>query len=140
LQVAVDELRRQLVLLSPVAVLENFCSAVATRAQREAYRLLTAEQRASLDQLLSLPPERPLNKLAWLRQSPGEPSEKAMLAHIERLQAVHALGLPVEIGRNIYQNRPLRLARECGKAAASIIVCTGWRFLLRNLLCKLRTS
>ncbi|WP_404978951.1 hypothetical protein [Caballeronia novacaledonica] len=37
-QPAVDELRRQHVLLPPVATLEQLCSTVATRAQREGYR------------------------------------------------------------------------------------------------------
>ncbi|NPT58301.1 hypothetical protein [Paraburkholderia elongata] len=77
-QAATDELRRQHVLLPPVAALEKLCAAVATRAQREVHRLLTApltaEQRMSLDQLLSLLTDWPISKLAWLRQSPGEPS------------------------------------------------------------------
>jgi len=82
-QAAVDELRRWHVLLPPVAALEKLCAAVSTRAQREVYRLLTApltaDQRTSLDQLLSLLPDRPVSKLAWLRQSPGEPSAKSVL-------------------------------------------------------------
>ncbi|MBB5411223.1 TnpA family transposase [Paraburkholderia sp. HC6.4b] len=115
-QAAVEELRRRHVLLPPVAALEKRCAAVATRAQREVFRLLTApltdEQRNSLDQRLSLLTDRPVSKLAWLRQSPGEPSAKAVLAHIERLQEIRALGLPPDIGRDIHQNRLLRLARE----------------------------
>jgi TnpA family transposase len=120
-QAAVDELRRRHVLLPPIAALEKLCATVATRAQREVFRLLTApltaEQRASLDQLLSLMTDRPASKLAWLRQSPGEPSAKAVLAHIERLQTIRALGLPPDIGRNVHQNRLLRLAREGSQTA-----------------------
>ncbi|CAL8476915.1 DUF4158 domain-containing protein [Caballeronia sp. S22] len=67
-QAAVDELRRHRVLPPPVAALEKLCAAVATRAQREVFRLLTApltaEQRTSLDELLSLLPDRPVSKLA----------------------------------------------------------------------------
>ncbi|VVE55581.1 transposase [Pandoraea sputorum] len=108
-------------LLPPIAMLEKLCAAVATRAQREVYRLLTAPlttvQRAALDQL-SLPfSGRPISKPAWLRQSPGEPSARAVLAHVERLQAIRALRLPSEIGRNVHQNRLLRLAREGGQTA-----------------------
>lgn len=53
-QAAVDELRRQRVLLPPVAALEKLCATVATRAQREVYRLLAVplservEKRATL--------------------------------------------------------------------------------------------
>lgn len=120
-QAAVDELRRQRVLLPPVAALEKLCATVATRAQREVYLLLTAPlstgHRSALDQLLQPFPPRPISKLAWLRQSPGEPSAKAVLAHIERLLAIRALGLPPDIGRNVHQNRLLRLAREGGQTA-----------------------
>jgi Transposase and inactivated derivatives, TnpA family len=120
-QAAVDELRRRHVLLPPVPALEKLCAAVATRAQREVHRLLTApltdEQRSALDQLLFPLTDRPVSKLAWLRQSPGEPSAKAVLAHVERLQAIRSLGLPEGIGRTIHQNRLLRLAREAGQTA-----------------------
>jgi hypothetical protein len=85
------------------------------------YRLLiaplTATQRAALDQLLLPLSGRPISNLAWLRQSPGEPSAKAVLAHVERLHAIRALDLPPEIGRNVHQNRLLRLAREGGQTA-----------------------
>jgi len=120
-QAAVDELRRQHVLLPPVAALEKLCAAVATRAQREVHRLLTTpltiELRSALDRLLLPLPDRPVSKLAWLRQSPGEPSAKAVLAHIERLQAIRGLGLPPDIGHSVHQNRLLRLAREGGQTA-----------------------
>jgi len=90
-------------------------------AKCEVHRLLTApltdEQRLALDQLLLPLTDRPVSKLAWLRQSPGEPSAKAVLAHIERLHAIRSLGLPECIGRTIHQNRLLRLAREGGQTA-----------------------
>ena len=35
-----------------------------------------------------------------------------MLEHLSRLRAFQALGLPSEIGRNIHQNRLLKMARE----------------------------
>ncbi len=50
--------------------------------------------------------------LAWLRKSPGKPSARAALAHIERLGTIRDLGLPPDIGRNVRQNRLLRIARE----------------------------
>jgi TnpA family transposase len=118
---AVEELRRQRVLLPPIDALEKLCAAVATRAQREVYRLLTEpltdEQRAALDALLLSYGERPVSKLAWLRQSPGDPSAKSVLAHIERLKAIRELSLPPDIGHSIHQNRLLRLAREGGQTA-----------------------
>ncbi|TWC59527.1 Tn3 transposase DDE domain-containing protein [Burkholderia sp. SJZ115] len=118
---AVDELRQQHVLLPPIAALENLCAAVATRAQRDVYRLLTQaltdEQRTALDALLLPYGERPVSKLAWLRQSPGEPNAKSVLRHIERLRAICEIGLPSDIGHSIHQNRLLQLAREGGQTA-----------------------
>jgi hypothetical protein len=122
---AVDELRRQHVLLPPIAALEKLCAAVATRARRQVYRLLTVpltdEPRAALDALLLPNDDRPVSKLAWLRQSPGEPSEKAVLVHIERLKAIRELGLPPDIASTIHQNRLLQLAREGGQTAVDQI-------------------
>ncbi|WP_233874710.1 Tn3 family transposase [Paraburkholderia adhaesiva] len=118
---AVEALRRQRVLLPPVAALEKLCAAVATRAQRDVYRLLTRAltdgQRTALDALLLPYSERPVSRLAWLRQSPGDPSARAVLAHIERLRAIREIGLPPDIGHSIHQNRLLQLAREGGQTA-----------------------
>ena len=120
-QAAVGELRRRCVLLPPMAALEKLCAGVATRAQREIFRLLTAPlsmaQRTALDQLLSPMPGKPVSTLVWLRRPTGEPSAKAVLQHIERIKAIRAIGLPSDIGRKIHQNRLLRLAREGAQTA-----------------------
>jgi hypothetical protein len=50
--------------------------------------------------------------LAWLPQPDGAPSARNLLGHLERLQALRQVGLPVEIGRTVHQNHLLRLARE----------------------------
>lgn len=120
-QATVDELRRLKVVLPPVATIERLCAEVSTRAQRQVFKCLTepltSEQRASLDELLVLRKGRTISTLAWLRQSPGAPSAKAVLAHIERLKAIRTLGLPAHIGRDVHQNRLLRLAREGAQTA-----------------------
>ena len=88
-QTAVDELRRRLVVLPSLTVIERLCAEVATRAQRKIFALLTADltarQRTELDQLLELREGSPYSTLAWLRLPPGAPIAKAVLAHIERL-------------------------------------------------------
>ena len=120
-QAVVDELRRRHIVLSPVATIERLCAEVSTRAQRQVYRLLTdplsPQQRKALDSLL-LPREgRRVSTLTWIRQSPGAPSAKAVLAHIERLQAIRAIALPNDLGRDVHQNRLIRLAREGAQTA-----------------------
>ena len=91
-QTAVDELRRRLVVLPSLMVLERLCAEVATRAQRKIFAILTAgltaRQRWELDQLLELREGSPYSTLAWLRLPPGAPTAKAILAHIERLKVI----------------------------------------------------
>jgi hypothetical protein len=86
-QAAVDELRRRLVVLPSLMLLERLCAAVATRAQRRIFAILTgdltARQLWELDQLLELREGSPYSTPAWLRLPPGAPSAKAILAHIE---------------------------------------------------------
>lgn len=120
-QAVVEELRRRNIVLPPVAAIERLCAEVSTRAQRQVFKLLTAPlsdaQRAALDKLLELREGGSTSTLAWLRQSPGAPSARAVLNHIERLQAIRSLELPADIGRNVHQNRLLRLAREGAQTA-----------------------
>ena len=121
-QAVVDELRKQHIIVPPVAAIERLCAEVSTRAQRQVFKLLTATltdtQRTALDQLLERKQDRPVTTLAWLRQSPGAPSAKAILNHIARLKAIRALELPADIGRTVHQNRLLRLVREGAQTAA----------------------
>ncbi|MEO6073749.1 MAG: DUF4158 domain-containing protein [Burkholderiales bacterium] len=85
-QAVVDELRKQHIIVPPVAAIERLCAGVSTRAQRQVFKLFTATlrdtQRMALDQLLERKQDRPVTTLAWLRQSPGAPSAKAVLHHI----------------------------------------------------------
>ncbi len=92
-----------------------------TRAQRRVFALLTEdlspEQRAKLDQLLEQREGSPYSTLAWLRMPPGAPTPRAVLGHIERLTAIRDLGLSLEAGQKLHQNRLLQLAREAGQTA-----------------------
>jgi len=53
-----------------------------------------------------------LSVLAWLRLPSGVPSPRNILIHIERLQRIRAIELPLDLGQRIHQNRLLQLARE----------------------------
>ena len=117
----VTELRSRRVLLPTGAVIEALCGAVLTRAQRATYRQLTASltvvHRAALDALLVVPSGESTSPLAWLRQPPGAPSANAVLAHLARLHAIRDLKLPADLGRDVHQNRLLRLSREGTQSA-----------------------
>lgn len=53
-----------------------------------------------------------------MRQPPGPPKPKHILAHLERLKTVHELCLPDGMEHCIHQNRLLKLAREGGQMTA----------------------
>lgn len=117
----VQELRARHVLLPPVAVIEQLCATALTRAERATFERLTgpltAAHRLALDALLAIREGTAMSTLAWMRQAPGAPSANAVLAHLARLRAVRELNLPADIGRDVHQNRLLRLAREGAQTA-----------------------
>lgn len=118
----VENLRAQRILLPSLLVIEQLCSQVITRANRQIYQKLTvnlsAEQRGKLDELLKLKPDSKLTWLAWLRQSPRKVSSVQMLEHIERLKKLQALQLEPSIYLCVHQNRLLKMAREAGQMTA----------------------
>ena len=120
-QAVVEELRKRPIILPSVAVIERLCSEAATRAQRKIFALLiqdlSAEQKSQLDGLLEMREGSPYSTLAWMRLPPGPPTGRAILAHIERLQAIRALHLSPGISRRVHQNRLLQIAREAAQTA-----------------------
>jgi hypothetical protein len=120
-EAAIAEIRRTRWVVPPVRVIERLVSEAATRAQRRVFQLLTDslsdEQRTALDGLLELRGEAPYSTLAWLKFPAGAPSARAVLAHIERLNIIRAIGLPGNLEKRIHQNRLLRLAREGAQTA-----------------------
>jgi hypothetical protein len=115
-QTLVESLRKARIIIPGVPVLERLCAEVIVRAQRRLYRQLTAQlsedQKSKVEALLSVREGSRQTVLAWLRQPAGAPSARNILAHLERLQALRQVGLPIEIGRTVHQNHLLRLARE----------------------------
>jgi TnpA family transposase len=120
-QALAEELRVRHVLLPPVPVIEHLCPTALTRAERVTFerltKPLTPAHRKALDSVLAVREGSATSTLAWLRQPPGNPSANTVLAHLARLRAVRELNLPVELGRDVHQNRLLRLAREGAQTA-----------------------
>jgi TnpA family transposase len=116
---ALDTLRQQKVILPALTVIDRVCAEAVTRANQRIYRLLTEplmeQHRNRLDGLLKLKPDSNITWLIWLRQSPLKPNSRQMLEHIDRLKTFQLLALPEGIGRNIHQNRMLKIAREGGQ-------------------------
>ena len=118
-------LRRKAILLPAVSTIEGICAEAITRANRRIYATLTARLSAGqinqLDGLLRRQDEGAVTWLAWLRQSPGKPNARQMMAHIKRLKQLESLRLPDGIERLVYHNRLLKLAREGGQMVAGDI-------------------
>jgi TnpA family transposase len=118
----IQSLRRQAILLPSINVIERICSEAVTRATHRIHRLLTESltdaHRRQLDGLLNPRENSQSSTMIWLRQSPGAPSARHLLEHIDRLNALEALMLPDGIERHIHRNRLLKLAREGGPMTA----------------------
>jgi TnpA family transposase len=118
----IQSLRSQSILLPSINVIERICAEALTRATRHIHALLTESltdaHRRQLDGLLNPRENSNASAMAWLRQSPGAPSARHVLEHIDRLNAMEALMLPDGIERQIHQNRLLKLAREGGQMTA----------------------
>lgn len=116
-----NELRTRHILLPTVAMIEKMCAIALTRAERETFRRLTVgltdTHRSALDAVLLVRSGGSSSSLSWFRQPPGAPSANAVLSHLARLRTVRALDLPADLGRDVHQNRLLRLAREGAQTA-----------------------
>lgn len=114
----VELLRQQRIILPTVDVIERVCSEALTRGTRQVYEALTAPladfHRRALDDLLAIREGTKSSGLIWLRQPPGPPKPKHVLAHLERLKTVRDLALP----DSLEHARLLKLAREGGQMTA----------------------
>jgi len=118
----VQRLRAQSILLPSINVIERICAEAVTRATRRIHKALTESladaHRKQLDGLLNPRENGGSSTMIWLRQSPGAPTARHVLEHIDRLNAIEALMLPDGIERQIHRNRLLKLAREGGQMTA----------------------
>ena len=118
----VEMLRQQRVILPAVDVIERVCSEARTHGTRQVYEALNApladHHRRALDGLLAIRAGAKGSGLIWLRQPPGPPKPKHVLAHLERLRTLRELWLPDGLEHTIHQNRLLKLAREGGQMTA----------------------
>jgi hypothetical protein len=79
---------------------------------------LADHHRHALDGVLANREGSQYSVLTWLRQSPGPPKPKHILAHLERLKILRELLVPDELENTVHQNRLLKLAREGGQTTA----------------------
>jgi hypothetical protein len=116
---ALEMLRKHHVIQPALTVVERACAEALTYSDRRIYRALTEsfteQHKRSLDNLLKIKPESNITWLVWLRQSPLKANSRYMLEYIERFKTFQSLALPDVIGRDVHQNRLLKLVREGGQ-------------------------
>ena len=107
----VELLRQQRIILPTIDVIERLCGEALTRGTRQVYEALTAPlsdfHRRLLNGLLAIREGTKGSGLIWLRQPPGPPKPKHVLAHLERLKAIRDLSLSSGLGHAIHQDRLL---------------------------------
>jgi len=118
----VELLRQRRIILPALEVIERVCSEALTRGTRQVYQALTApltdHHRRALDGLLAIREGTKGSGLIWLRQPPGPPKPKHVLAHLARLKTLREFWLPDGLEQAVHQNRLLKLAREGGQMTA----------------------
>lgn len=105
-----------------IDVIKRVCTEALTQGTRKLYEVLIAplseSQRQKLDNLLSIREGTMISWLSWLRQSPGAPNAKHIMAHIERLRTIENLALPEGLERSVHPHGLFLIAREGGQMTA----------------------
>jgi hypothetical protein len=118
----VEMLRQRRIILPTIDVIERACSEALTLGTRRMYEKLTAalsdDHRRALDNLLAIHEGSKGSGLIWLRQPPGPPKPKYILAHLDRLKTIRELSLPSGLEYAVHQNRLQKLAQEGGRMTA----------------------
>ena len=114
-------LRRQLILLPPIDVIERM-SRRGDHARFAPYLcLIDRSPDAGAPAATRRVAESAIREGQHARLAPpatGCAQRQEMLEHIERLKVMETLTLPAGIEREVHQNRLLKLARECGQMTA----------------------
>ena len=118
----VEMLRQQRIILPALDVIKRMCGKALTRGTCQVYKALTVpladHHRHALDSVLANCDGSQFSVLTWLRQSPGPPKPKHILAHLERLKVLRELLVLDESEHAVHHNRLLKLAREGGQMTA----------------------
>jgi len=111
-----DELRRRKIIASGPSVIERLIAAAAVLAERQVAHQLTRdlppEQAKTLDALLTTKEGTAMSKLAWARQPPGAPGQRALARLVEQRAILRTIGLDPAGAEGVQPERLRKLARE----------------------------
>jgi TnpA family transposase len=111
---AIEELKRQLVILPGITVIEKIVNEVGRTAEDSVINLINGSlsnlQKQRLDELIESPNETVITTLAYLKEDPGQSSPKAFIDVIERLEVIRKIELNLNL-EGIHPNRVRQLSR-----------------------------
>ncbi|WP_311764926.1 DUF4158 domain-containing protein [Paenibacillus agricola] len=114
IRVALDELRKQKIIIPGMTTIERVVWEVRQRAEEKIYKMLisslSVEQIDKLENILSPMPESNKTYLAWLREVPGTCSPDAFLKIIEKLEYIRKVQLQIDT-KGIHPNRLRQLSK-----------------------------
>jgi hypothetical protein len=103
-------------------MIDRLCAEALARGVKLLYQRLTqsldGDGCAKLDALLLPREDLRTVVLTWLRQPPGEPKARNVLAHLDRLHRIREVKLPANLGQAVHQGRLAQLAREGAQMSA----------------------
>jgi len=118
----IESLRGKRIIVPAVTMIDRLCAEALARGGKLLYQRLTqlldGEGCAKLDALLLPREDLRTVVLTWLRQPPGEPKARNVLAHLDRLHRIREVKLPANLGQAFHQSRLAQLAREGAQMSA----------------------
>lgn len=118
----IESLGSQRVIVPAVTMIDRLCAEALARGVKLLYQRLTPsldeDGRAKLDALLLPREDLRTVVLTWLRQPPGEPKARNVLAHLDRLHRIREVKLPANLSQAVHQGRMAQLARESAQMSA----------------------
>ena len=118
----IESLRSQRVIVPTVTMIDRLCAEALARGVKLLYQRLTqsldGDGRAKLDALLLPREDLRTVVLTWLRQPPGEPKARNVLAHLDRLHRIREVKLSANLSQVVHQGRMAQLAREGAQMSA----------------------
>jgi hypothetical protein len=118
----IESLRSQHIIVPPITMIDRLCAEALARAAKLLYQRLTEslgeDCRTKVDALLLPREDVRTVVLTWLRQPPGEPRARNVLAHLDRLHRIREVNLPAKVGQAVHQSRLAQLAREGAQMSA----------------------
>lgn len=112
----IDKMRVDRTVIPGVSVVERLAAEAMHAADRAVIAgiggLLSDEQRARLDAVLSDKEHARLSRLSWLREPPGRVGAAALLELLDKLELVRATGAPSLSVPDAYRPRMAQMARE----------------------------